>query len=220
MDTVVPKWDLPGINSPTYLPTYLPTTTQTCTNRNHTICMSHSVLTLPFMISFVWLSGSSVCTGALSPTGYELSWSLCCILCLSELICVHLSLSVSFVSCALSVSSVTSEVICIENLSLHSISLLWGLLSFCSLLCTHLSLMCWDLSPHFGLNHSLVWGSTKLCTNPFHLLWWEDQPDSTLSLLLFSFCHHYHHHLLCLLTSFLSITCCSHLLPHLSIHFV
>ena len=58
------------------------------------------------------------------------------------------------------------EVICIENLSLHCISHLWGLLSFCSLLCTHLCLLCWD---SFPLRHIHSFGEriTKLYTNPF-----------------------------------------------------
>jgi len=39
----------------------------TRTNRNHTICALCPVLTSPFTMSFIWLSGSSVHMGAFTP---------------------------------------------------------------------------------------------------------------------------------------------------------
>jgi hypothetical protein len=164
--------------------------------------------------------------GALSPTGYEPSLPLCCILCLFVFfgaLCVtlnHLGSYLSHLSYSclsafwvennylclsgfpvgnylhpfelLSVGKlfVSFEVICIEILSLHCISHLWGLLSFCSLLCTHLCVCCVEIHLHPGTSTlSLVRGS----------------PNSTPTGS-FSFCPHHHHHLLCFSMSFLPIS--------------
>ena len=92
------------------------------TNTNCTVHASCPVHTSPFAMSFVWLSRSSVCMGALSPTGYEPSWPLstafCVYLCL---LCVTLSHLRSFL-CHLCLPEVSvgiylcfSEMICIEK---------------------------------------------------------------------------------------------------------
>jgi hypothetical protein len=62
----------------------LTTPQQIDTNTNRTVRASRPVHTSPFVMSFVWLSGSSVRAGALSPTGYEPSWPL------SAAFCVYL----------------------------------------------------------------------------------------------------------------------------------
>jgi hypothetical protein len=56
------------------------------------------------------------------------------------------------------------------SLSLHCISHLWGLLSFCSLLCTHLSLLCWDYLHSGTFNLLLVRGSPNSTLAHFHFI--------------------------------------------------
>ena len=226
------------------------------TNTNSTVHMSCPVHTLPFVMSFIWLSGSSVCAGAFTPTGYEPSWPLYA----AFWVTLHLSHLGSFLcffqggsrtkikNCNLildanwapnsipttpkAIQAIFVEIyhhgvfrlnisdpffffwnfaICFEafcifvpicilgrellftplqafiggepsvllrwsalSLSLHCISHLWGLLSFCFLLCTHLSLMYWDLYPHLGSPNSLLAisilsPSPPLFTAPFNV---------------------------------------------------
>jgi len=74
------------------------------TNTNCTVRASHPVHTSPFAMSFVWLSGSSVRVGALSPTWYPiLHFKILHLLCnryyiIHYIIIKYISLSVSTTS--------------------------------------------------------------------------------------------------------------------------
>ena len=176
--------------------------------------MSCPVLTSPFAMSFIWLSGPQFAwehylQQVMSQAVLSLlhSVSIWAYLCSSELIWViwvicdfflcHLCLSGFPVGSYLRLSEVSVGIyLCFWGdlhweVSLHCISHLWGLLSFDSLLCTHLCVCCVEIHLHSGTS-TLFAGEriTKLSTGSFSF-------------------HHHHHHLLLLLSmSCLSTTCC------------
>jgi hypothetical protein len=186
-------------------------TTQIDTNMNCTVRVSRPVLTSPFAMSFVWLSGSSVRAGAFTLTGYEPSWPL------SAAFCVYLSLSV-FIWAYLC----------------HLCLLRWSALRICLCIVSLFCGACWASAPC----SAPIWAwCVEIC---LHILgsttdWCEFQPNSALIHFIFSGGRtnrtlHFHCFILSPLPpSFaapfdiflpISITCCPHSLPRLSIHFM
>ena len=145
-------------------------TIQIQTNTNSSVRASRPVLTLPFVMSFVWFPGPQFAwehyfQQVMSQADLSLlhsvficasSVSLCHLSYMGSFLC-HLHLSGFLVGDYLCLSEFSvgiyvffSEMICIENLSLHCIFHLWGLLSFCSLLCTHLCVCSVEIHLHSG----------------------------------------------------------------------